>query len=112
MSSKVNYDINKLVGRPFEYKGLKGAYVYKSIGLIASALFSSMICLTIFKDVMTKIVCITTIILLHILLLVRYKMRSDKFKDLQRNRAKYLVPKVVRYRTRTIFYNPNENSQN
>ena len=107
MSSKVNYDINKLVGKPFEYKGFKGAYVYKSIGLIASALFSTMLCLSIFKNTMTKIILITTIILVHLILLVRFKLKSDKFNDLQRNRAKKIVPKVVRYRTRTIFYNPN-----
>ena len=104
MSDKIKYDINKLVNRPFEYKGFKGAYVYKTLGLLASTLFLLLISFMVFTTPLKRLIAAGVIILIHLIFIIKNKYKSDKYNDLQRNRAKRLTPKRISYRSRNMFY--------
>lgn len=104
MSDKIKYAVNKLVNRPFEYKGFKGVYVYKSLGLLASALFCCIISAMVLNNAFHKVVAIGIIVCVHLVLIVKNKLKSDHYNDLQRNRAKRSTPKKIQYRNRSIFF--------
>lgn len=97
------YNINKLVNRPFEYKGLKGKYVYMGFGVVGSLIFSTVIIFLIFNVTQVRLVLCGANIVIHVIIISSLRSKSKKYEELNRDRAKRKIPPKIVYSSSRLY---------
>ncbi|WDF81177.1 DUF4133 domain-containing protein [Mucilaginibacter sp. KACC 22773] len=99
----MNYQINKGINRPIEFKGLKAQYIgYLGGGLVALLVLFAILYLT----GMAIYLCILIIAGLGSILFYKVFDLSHQFGEhgLMKRNARRYVPDYLRFKTRRLFY--------